>query len=121
MPPKVNISGHWEVEMEFFTSKSTHVMFLEQEGNWIKGTHKSDFSTQEIAGMIEGDALKLRSNYRIPGDSISYWFSAKVFDNTLAGSVFLGEYLTAKFTAKRSTYKEEHQRVVIPGGPPLAT
>lgn len=121
MPAKANVSGHWDVEMEFFTSKSTHVMFLEQDGNWIKGTHKSDFSIQEIAGMIEGDALKLRSNYRNPGDSINYWFSAKVSNDTLAGSVFLGEYLTAKFTAKRSTYKEEHKRVVIPGGPPLAT
>ncbi|WP_411031685.1 aminotransferase class V-fold PLP-dependent enzyme [Spongiimicrobium sp. 3-5] len=120
-PAKFNVSGHWEVEMEFFTSKSTHIMFLEQDGNWIKGTHKSDFSTQEIAGMIEGDELKLRSDYRIPGDSINYWFSAKVSDDTLSGSVFLGEYLTAKFTAKRSKYKEEHKRIVIPGGPPLAT
>ncbi len=121
IPAKVNVSGHWEVEMEFFTSKSSHVMFLEQDGNWIRGTHKSDFSTQEIVGMIEGDEVKLRSNYRALGDSINYWFSAKATDDTLVGSVFLGEYLTAKFTAKRSTYKEEHKRIVIPGGPPLAT
>lgn len=120
-PAKVNVTGHWEVEMEFFTSKSTHFMFLEQDGNWIKGTHKSDFSTQEIAGMIEGEEVKLRSNYRIPGDSINYWFSAKASDDALTGSVFLGEYLTAKFTAKRAAYKTEHKRIVIPGGPPLAT
>ncbi|MGI9550251.1 MAG: hypothetical protein ACR2MT_03550 [Aurantibacter sp.] len=121
LPAKVDISGHWEVEMEFFTSKSTHSMFLEQDGNWIQGTHKSDFATQEIAGMIEGDEVKLRSDYRGPGDSINYWFSAKASDDALAGSVFLGEYLTAKFTAKRATYKEGHKRIVIPGGPPLAT
>ena len=120
-PAKVNISGHWEVEMAFFTSKSTHNMFLEQEGNWISGTHKSDFATQEIAGMIEADEVKLRSNYRAPGDAINYWFSAKATDDTLNGSVFLGEYLTAKFTAKRSAYRKGHKRIVIPGGPPLAT
>jgi hypothetical protein len=39
----------------------------------------------------------------------------------MTGSVFLGEYLTAKFTAKRVAYREEHRRIVIPGGPPLAT
>ncbi|MFK5974535.1 MAG: aminotransferase class V-fold PLP-dependent enzyme [Flavobacteriaceae bacterium] len=121
IPAKVNVSGHWEVEMEFFTSKSSHVMFLEQDGNWIRGTHQSDFSTQEIVGIIEGDEIKLRSNYRALGDSIDYWFSAKATDDKLVGSVFLGEYLTAKFTAKPSTYKEEHKRIVIPGGPPLAT
>jgi hypothetical protein len=117
----VDVNGHWDVEMEFFTSKSKHVMFLEQDGNWIKGTHQSDFTTQEIAGMVEGNELKLRSNFRSPGDSINYWFSAKVTGDTLNGSVFLGEYLTAKFTAKRSNYRKERKRIVIPGGPPLAT
>jgi D-glucosaminate-6-phosphate ammonia-lyase len=33
----------------------------------------------------------------------------------------MGEYQTAKYTAKRSNYKMERRRVVIPGGPPLAT
>lgn len=109
------------MEMEFFTTKSLHRFYLEQDGNWIKGTHQGDFSTQEIAGMVEGDEIKLRSHYRIPGDSINYWFSGRIMGNTLAGSVFLGEYLTAKFTAKRTAFKLGNQRIVVPGGPPLAT
>jgi len=120
-PAKADISGHWEVEMDFFKNKSTHYFFLEQDGNWISGSHQSDFSTQEIVGMVEGDEIKLRSNYRIPGDRISYWFSAKQDGDTLSGSVFLGEYLTAKFSAKRSEYSKSHSRIVVPGGPPLAT
>lgn len=121
-PASFNITGHWDLEVEFLTSKSTHKLFLEQDGNWIKGTHTSDFSTQEIVGMIEGDEVKLRSHYRAPGDSINYWFSAKASEDKLAvGSIFLGEYLTAKFTAKRSTYKNKQKKIVIPGGPPLAT
>ncbi len=119
--PKGDVSGSWNVEMEFFAGKSKHMFFLEQEGNWVKGSHQGDFSTQEIAGMIEGDKLKLRSHYSIPGDSIYYWFSAKVNGDTLAGSVFLGEYLTAKFTAQRTSYRQGNERIVIPGGPPLAT
>lgn len=118
---KADIKGHWEVEMEFFTSRSTHYFFLEQDGNWVSGTHRSDFSTQEMVGVVEGDEIKLRSNYGIPGDHISYWFSAKQDGDTLSGSVFLGEYLTAKFSAKRLEYKKGHNRIVVPGGPPLAT
>ncbi|PHQ61497.1 MAG: selenocysteine synthase [Maribacter sp.] len=121
-PASFNITGHWDLEVAFLTSKSTHKLFLEQDGNWIKGSHTSDFSTQEIFGMIEGDEVKLRSHYRAPGDSINYWFSAKASENELSvGSIFLGEYLTAKFTAKRSTYKNAQKKIVIPGGPPLAT
>ena len=102
---KGNVSGRWDVEMDFFTSKSEHRFFLEQDGNWIKGSHQSDFSVQEIAGMAEGDEVKLRSRYRAPGDGITYWFSGTLSGDTMAGSVFLGEYLTAKFTAKRSAYR----------------
>jgi hypothetical protein len=120
-PSNTNISGHWEVEMEFFTSKSVHKFFLEQEGNWIKGTHTSDYAMQEMAGMIEGDDVKLKSHFSVPGNSIHYWFSGKVLDGTLKGSVFLGEYLTANFTAKRLVYRSENQKIRIPGGAPLAT
>ncbi len=119
--PTVTIDGHWDVTVEFFTSKSDHKLFIEQDGNWIQGTHTSDFSEQEVMGMVEGDQVTLRSNLRLPGDGITYMFSGKVSGTTISGSIFLGEYLNAKFTAKRSTYKTERKRIVIPGGPPLAT
>lgn len=117
----IDISGHWEVDIDFFSSKSQHMWFLEQDGNWIQGTHKSDFSVEEIVGIVEGEEMKLRSNYRIPGNSISYWFSGKPDGDTLTGSIYMGEYLTAKFVAKRVGYQQKRRRIVIPGGPPLAT
>ena len=119
--PTVTIGGHWDVTVEFFTSKSEHKLFIEQDGNWIQGTHTSDFSEQEVMGMVEGDQVTLRSNLRLPGDGITYMFSGKVSGTTISGSIFLGEYLNAKFTAKKSTYKMERKRIMIPGGPPLAT
>ncbi len=119
--PSVTIGGYWDVTVEFFTSKSDHKFFIEQDGNWIQGTHTSDFSQQEIMGMVEGDQVTLRSNLRRPGDGITYMFSGKVSGSTISGSIFLGEYLNAKFTAKKSSYKMERKRIMIPGGPPLAT
>jgi hypothetical protein len=119
--PGAKISGHWDVTMEFYTSKSAHKLYIEQDGNWLQGTHTSDFSVQEVMGMVEGDQVKLRSHLRMPGDGITYMFSGTISGDTFSGSIYLGEYQTAKFTAKRSTYKAERRRVVIPGGPPLAT
>jgi len=119
--PKANIGGHWDVTVTFFNSTSAHKLYLEQDGNWIQGTHNSDFSMQEVAGMIEGDQIKMRSNLRLPGDGISYMFSGVANGDNISGSIYLGEYLNAKFTARRSSYKGEHKRIVIPGGPPLAT
>lgn len=119
--PTVKLDGLWDVSVEFFTGKSEHKLFIEQDGNWIQGTHTSDFSQQELMGMVEGDQVTLRSNVRKPGDGITYMFSGKVSGDTISGSIFLGEYLTAKFAARKSGYKMERKRIMIPGGPPLAT
>jgi D-glucosaminate-6-phosphate ammonia-lyase len=117
----VDISGHWDLTVEYFSSISHHQLYLQQDGNWIAGAHHSDFSHQEIAGTVEGVQVKLRSEIRQPGDSVLFLFSGSVVDDTLSGSVFLGEYLTARFTAKRATYQRLRKAVAIPGGPPLAT
>lgn len=119
--PTADISGHWDVTVEYFTSTSHHALFIHQDGNWIEGTHHSDFTSQEVAGMMEGDQVKLRSNVRIPGSGVTYLFSGTAKDDSISGSIYLGEYMGAKFRAKRIAYSHERRKVVIPGGPPLAT
>ena len=120
-PPSASINGHWDVTVEFLSSTGQHSLYLEQDGNWIQGTHHSDFSAQEIMGIVEGDQIKMRSNVRIPGSGVTYLFSGTATDNSMSGSIYLGEYLTAKFTAKRAEYRTERRKFTIPGGPPLAT
>lgn len=41
--------------------------------------------------------------------------------DTISGDIHMGEYLTAKFIAKRNKTKLPRQKVMIPGGQPLAT
>ena len=120
-PATVDISGHWDLTVEYFTSTSHHRLYLQQDGNWISGMHQSDFSSQEIVGTVEGDQVKLRSQFRQPGDSVLFMFSGRVADGAISGSVFLGEYLTARFTAQRAAYQPTRQPISIPSGPPLAT
>ncbi len=119
--PTVNLSGHWDLEVEYFTSKSHHSIFLHQDGNWITGKHATDFAIVDLIGMLDGENLKMKSNVRQPGDGISFLFTGKASDKQLSGSILLGEYLTAKFTAERMEYKHEKKPIFIPGGPPLAT
>jgi seryl-tRNA(Sec) selenium transferase len=118
--PAANISGRWDVDIEFFSSKSQHTLILEQEGNQLRGSHKGDFSVRDIFGTIEGNQIKLRSTERIPGDSITFIFSGNVAGDSISGPIHMGEYLNAKFTAKRYAYPESRGRILVPGGPPLA-
>jgi len=120
-PPAVNLSGRWELNVEFFSSKSQHTLYLTQDGNRIQGSHKGDFSTRDIFGTIEGDQIKLRSQLSEPGDSVGFIFAGTLAGDTFAGPVFMGEYLSAKFTARRHTYPAGTGAAIrIPNGPPLA-
>jgi len=119
--PAANISGRWDVDVEFFSSNSQHSLYIEQDGNWIQGSHKGDFSVRDIVGMIEGNKVTLRSVDRRPGNSVTFIFAGTLSDGIISGPIHLGEYLTAKFTARRHTYSTTRTRILVPGGPPLAT
>lgn len=117
----VDIKGHWDVDVSFFTSISKHSFIIEQDGNWIQGSHKGEFSVNELQGTVEGNEIKIKTTARQPADSITFMFSGAVKDETISGSVYMGEYMTAKFTAKRHVFKGKREKIMIPGGPPLAT
>ena len=118
--PAANLSGRWDVSVEYFSSKSQHTLFLMQEGNRIQGSHKGDFSVRDVFGVIEGNQIKLRSQLSVPGDSVGFIFDGTLSGDTISGPIYMGEYLNARFTAKRYSYPAGPGAIRIPTGPPLA-
>ncbi len=100
--PAANISGRWDVEIAFFSSKSQHTLILEQDGNRLRGTHKGDFSSRDVFGTIESDQVKLLSTDYKPGDSITFTFSGSLSGDSFSGPVYMGEYLNARAAAHSS-------------------
>ena len=101
-PPAADLSGGWDVQIEFAAASALHTLQLRQRGADIEGTHKGDFITRELTGSIDGDAVRLRSFIgEESGDALSFTFSGKVSGETLSGTLDMGEYLGAAWTAKR--------------------
>ncbi len=119
--PAANLSGKWNVNVRYFNSSVKHILSIQQDGNWINGTHKGDFDIRDISGTIEGNQIKLSSVLRLPGDQITFYFSGTVNGDSLTGDIHMGEYRTAKFTASKSLEKPVRMKVQVPKGPPLAT
>lgn len=119
--PSVNLSGLWDVDVKFYNSTIRHTIHLQQDGNWLSGSHKSQFDERNISGTIEGDQIKLSSIMRRPGDSITFYFSGIVSSDNMSGDIHMGEYRTAKFSAVKNTTKPARKKVLVPKGPPLAT
>lgn len=122
VPASLNITGRWVVDIKFYSSKSQHIFYIEkQDNNWIEGAHKGDFSTGDLVGIIEGNHVKLSSSFRPVADFVPYIFSGIVKDDTMSGDIYLGEYLRAKFTARRYEHTVRRRPIRFPKGQPLAT
>lgn len=119
--PVADLTGQWDVTIQFFSSTSHHTFSLTQDGNWVNGTHRGELNLMDLAGTVEGSQIKFRSVASIIGNSLSFTFHGKASADSMEGDIHLGEYRTAKFTAKKSDRKPVRQRVMVPGGPPLAT
>ena len=102
MPPVGNVSGRWDIDIQFKASKTTHTVHLQQNGNRLDGIHQGDFVTRDISGTLDGDAISLASVItERHGDALNYRFAGKVAGGTMSGSLDLGEYLNATWTARR--------------------
>ncbi len=115
--PGSKIGGRWDLEIDYFSSKSDHILYLEQDGNWLKGIHKTDFSTREISGSIEGNEVKFLSRGRRP--AVSYTFAGTISGDTISGKIDMGEFLTANFTGKKNTKDPDRIPIVFPEGRPM--
>lgn len=102
-PPTANVSGRWEVEIQYTASRTTHTIYVRQDGNRLEGMHQGNFLTRNISGTINGDAVSLASNVaERHGDALSYRFAGKVAGDSMSGSLDMGEYRAATWTARRA-------------------
>jgi uncharacterized pyridoxal phosphate-dependent enzyme len=99
----VDLTGRWHVRIEFAAGSSAHVLHITQKGNAIVGTHQGDFVARDLAGTISGSDVRVRSNYGgQTGDALSFTFTGTASGDAMSGDLDMGEYLGAKWTARRS-------------------
>jgi D-glucosaminate-6-phosphate ammonia-lyase len=120
--PSADLKGRWDVTIEYFNEVSKHTFSIEQQdSNWLKGSHKSTFTTNELEGTIDGNEVIFRSASRMLADNVPFTFSGTVNGDTMSGNIHHGEYLTSKFTAKKVVQPSSRQRINVPVGPPLSS
>ncbi len=100
----VDVSGQWNVKIQYAAATSAHTLHLTQKGNDLGGFHQGEFMTREITGTIDGESVRIRSAYgEQHGDSVNLTFVGKVNGDQMSGPLDMGEYLGATWTATRRT------------------
>jgi len=70
-------------------------------GNRVEGSHIGRRLQGAVSGTIDGDGVRLRSSLPHEGTQLAYRFDGRVQGQTIEGEVDLGEYGTARWTARR--------------------
>jgi L-seryl-tRNA(Ser) seleniumtransferase len=106
MAPALNVTGQWDVRIEYVASASTHTLHLQQAGNRLEGSHQGDFVSRDLSGTIEGNTVQISSSYtERHGDALSFRFTGTVAGDSMSGMLDMGEYLTAKWSATKHDYR----------------
>lgn len=100
-----DLSGRWDVRIEFAAGSSEHAFHVKQQGNQLVGTHQGDFVARDFTGTISGNDVRIASSVgEVHGAALSYRFTGKVEGDKMSGALDMGEYLGAKWTATRHTF-----------------
>lgn len=100
--PAGDISGQWRVEIAYVASRSTHVLQLRQRAATIEGSHQGDFETRDLSGTMDGAKVTFTSRItERTGSALNYRFTGELAGDTMSGTLDMGEYRSARWTARR--------------------
>jgi L-seryl-tRNA(Ser) seleniumtransferase len=100
--PAADLTGQWDVRIEYAAGTSQHVLHLRQRGRDLDGVHQGEFVSRDLAGTLDGDQIRIRSSYgEQHGDALSFSFSGRAAGDEMSGALDMGEYLGATWTARR--------------------
>jgi len=105
-PPAADLTGVWDVKIEYAASTGEHSLSLQQQGARVQGVHRGEFVARDLSGTVDGDAVQLRSSLpeRAIGNALNFTFTGKVDGDTMSGDLDMGEYLKARWTARRHRF-----------------
>jgi len=89
------------VDTRYILGASTHSMTLVQNGSELKGTYRSQFGWQELEGKIQGAEIAFRATLGYQINKVQYEFAGTVEGDAMRGTVSLGEFGSAQWTAKK--------------------
>ena len=96
------IGGAWKVAVNYPRGESTHHLTLVQNGEAITGQHKGEIFTGTVRGTVHAGTVELRSTMINPGNNFSYTFRGHFDGDGMGGTVDMGEYGPAAWSAVRA-------------------
>ena len=103
--PLANVDGQWNLNIRYFCGAADHRLVFEQKDRELFGTHRGDILTGDLRGSVDGPEVRFTSRHRYEGSSLGYEFAGKLENDRMSGTVQMGEYGVAEWSAERVRYR----------------
>jgi len=108
--PPAALAGQWELHLDFVHGSASHILMLEQDGAKLMGTHQGEFASGELTGTVATNTVRFRSSLPTDGTRVFFEFSGAAEGGRMSGTVELGEYGQARWTAEKHQYRTSAER-----------
>ncbi len=104
------VAGQWDLRLDFVHGSANHVLMLEQDGGKLMGTHQGEFASGELSGSVAANTVRFQSSLPTDGTRVSFQFSGTAEGGKMQGTVALGEYGEARWTAEKHKFRTAADR-----------
>jgi uncharacterized pyridoxal phosphate-dependent enzyme len=98
-----NVAGIWKVQMKYVCGEGWQRFLLEQQEGGVTGVHQGEIYNGNLTGKVHATQVSFHSAMPVGGNEIRYSFSGMVNGDAMSGTVALGEYGHAEWSATRET------------------
>jgi regulator of RNase E activity RraA len=95
------VAGEWTIALKFVAGTAQHTAIFVQDGDSLSGQYKGLFKDGTLSGLVQGDRIDFSARLSHEATSIVYHYTGKIEGETMRGTVEMGEYWTAEWTAAR--------------------
>jgi L-seryl-tRNA(Ser) seleniumtransferase len=99
------LAGQWDLRLEFVHGSTNHTLLLEQDGGKLQGTHQGEFASGDLNGTVAANTVRFQSSLPTDGTRVTFQFSGTAEGGKMSGTVALGEYGEARWTAEKHQYR----------------
>ena len=98
----VNVAGTWSITIKFIKGTGHHTAIIEQDGNTLSGIYEGEILKGSLRGTVNGDTVDFTGSLRHESSGVRFHYTGTVVGETMQGTVEMGEYWSAQWTAKRT-------------------
>jgi len=98
--PPAQVAGKWLITIQYIAGEGHHTAVIEQKDGDLGGVYKGEFKEGTLRGSVKGNTVDFTGWLKHEANGLSFHYTGAIDGDTMKGTVDMGEYWTATFTAK---------------------